>query len=313
MNGYGPFPPGRHAITTFSFVGADPGRRREFPIEVRHPARPEGPLPLILFSHAAAQGRKSASYLTSHLASHGYAVAAMDHSELVAPELARPATETDAERARRWRAVIDARVPDLRFLLDRLLGGGSPVELDARRIGAAGHSFGGWSVLAAAEADPRIRAVAAMAPAGAANPRPGILPATLAFAGERGVPTLYLAAENDTSTPLAGIVELFGRTRAAKRLIVLRRADHLHFRDDAGEWHERFRTLPAPPELAELQKEMRPVGELQTGEQAHEFARGLVLAHFDAVLREMTDAERFLEGDPGTELASRGIDAFVHR
>jgi hypothetical protein len=49
----------------------------------------------------------------------------MDHSEVVAPELARRDGETDAERAARIDAVIANRVPDVRFLLDHLLGGGA--------------------------------------------------------------------------------------------------------------------------------------------------------------------------------------------
>ena len=310
---YDPFPPGPFAAAPLARNARDAARRRDFSLDVWLPAGVPGPLPLIVFSHAAAQGRKSATFLCAHLASHGYAVAAMDHSELIAPELARPAAETDDGRARRWRAVIDSRVPDLRFLVDHLLGGASPVELDAKRVGVIGHSFGGWSVLAATEADPRIRAAVAIAPAGASRPRPGILPATLAFAWGRDVPTLYLAAENDTSTLLSGVVELFGRTPATRRMVVLRHADHLHFLDDVEEWHERFRTMPVPPEISAIQKEMRPIGELQSAEQAHLFARGLALAHFDAALRGHAGAEDFWKGDVRESLASAGVDAFVHR
>ncbi len=169
MSAYHPFSPGRYPVTTVSFSAVDAKRGREFPIDLWHPANCEKPVPLVVFSHAAAQGRRSATYLCGHLASHGYAVAAMDHSEIVTPELARPASETDAEKERRWRAVIDARVPDLRFLIDGLLGGASPIELDSARIGAAGHSFGGWTVLAAAEVETRIGALVAMAP----RERPG--------------------------------------------------------------------------------------------------------------------------------------------
>ncbi len=119
------------------------------------------------------------------------------------------------------------------------------------------------------------------------------------------MPTLYLAAENDTSTPLAGIRELFERTRATKRMVVLRRADHLHFLDDVEGWHERFRTMPVPEELAAVQREMRPIGELSTPGQAHLFARGLSLAHFDATLRGREEAKQFLESDLRSVLAKK--------
>ena len=61
-----------------------------------------------------------------------------------------------------------------------------------------------------------------------------------------------------------------------------------------------------------LQKEMRPIGELCTGEQSHLFVRGLTVAHFDAVLKQTDQARRFLAGDIQAELASRGVEAFVH-
>lgn len=312
MAAYDPFPPGPSRVAEHALHAREAARDRVFPVDLWLPVEESPPLPLVVFSHAAAQGRRSAAYLCAHLASHGFAVAAMDHSELVARELARPATETEEEKARRWRAVIDARVPDLRFLVDHLLDA-APVPLDRERIGAVGHSFGGWTVLAAPESDRRIASVVALAPGGASNPRPGILPATLAFTWVRDVPALFLAAEDDSSTPLPGILELVERTPGPKRLVVLGRADHLHFREDAGEWHERFRTMPAPPELAEIQREMRPMGELQSGEQAHLFTRALTLAHLDATLRCRDAAAAFLSGSLESDLAAHGIEARVHR
>jgi hypothetical protein len=37
-----------------------------------------------------------------------------------------------------------------------------------------------------------------------------------------------------------------------------------------------------------MQKEMRPITELSSGEQAHLWVRGLTLAHMDAFLRDST-------------------------
>ncbi len=105
---------------------------------------------------------------------------------MVAEELAPGDGETETERAARIDAVIANRVPDLRFLLDNLLGcgagttpigaernGAEDIELDAARIGLVGHSFGGWTVLATPEVEPRARAVVALGPGGSAHPRPG--------------------------------------------------------------------------------------------------------------------------------------------
>src|SRR5258706_3778564 len=110
-------------------------------------------------AHGSGGNRRSASFLCPHLASHGYVVAALDPSEVIAPEPAGRADETAAERAARIGSIIASRVPDVRFLLDFLLGGGVAVaasdgvvrlDFDRDAIGLVGHSFGGWTVLAPA-------------------------------------------------------------------------------------------------------------------------------------------------------------------
>ncbi len=276
-----------------------------------------GAHPLVVFSHYVGGNRRSASFLCTHLAGHGYAVAALDHSEAVTKELARRDGETATETAARIEAVIAGRVPDVRFLLDRLLGEAPPgtvaVELDAARIGLVGHSFGGWTVLAAAEVDPCVGAVVALAPGGSAHPVPGVLPLTLTFAGGRDVPTMYLAAENDTPIPLGCVEELFDRTPSSKRMFVLRRADHQHFVDDVEGEHEAIRAMSLPGEAAWMPAAMLPIEALCSGEQAHLFVSGLTLAHLDATLRQSDAAERFLAGDVEAELAARGVEAIAHR
>jgi predicted dienelactone hydrolase len=213
-------------------------------------------------------------------------------------------------------AVIANRVPDIRFLLDHLFSGAArdwETNFDRARIGIMGHSFGGWTALAATEVESRIRAVVALAPGGSSQPKPGILRVKLAFTWGRDVPTLYLVAENDISLPLAGMYELFERTPATKRMVILRRADHLHFMDNVEEVHEAVRKMPWTGELAWIPKEMRPIAELCSGEQAHVFVRGLTLCHLDAILRRREEALRFLVGDMEAELASRGVDVIVHK
>src|SRR5215470_12134262 len=345
---YDPFARGGLPVGVRTFEAFDQARGRRFTCEIWYPADPRcsgldtspatqdsfvvpssgklrsqaavrdakasGDRPLVLFSHASGNHRRGATFLCTHLASHGYVVAALDHSEVIAPELARRNGETPEQKATRWRAVIASRVPDVRFLLDLLLSGPEPADvgLDADRIGIVGHSFGGWTALATTEIEPRIRAVVALAPGGASRPRPGILPATLSFAWGRDVPTLYLVAENDTSLPLAGIRELFERTPAAKQMVILRRADHLHFMDDVEDAHEASRTMQWPKELAWL-NEMKPMSELCSGAEAHLFIRGLTVCQLDATLKRMEPARALLLGDVAAELAVRGVDVLVHR
>lgn len=319
---YDPFDRGQFPVGVRTVYAVDTTRERPFPCEIWYPAaahdtvaeirdataRP-GSYPLIAYSHQSGGHRRTATFLCTHLASHGYQVGAMDHSDVVAPELGPRAGETDEQRTARANAWIANRVPDIRFLLDHLTA-----DHPTDRIGIVGHSFGGWTALAVPEVDERIRAVVAHAPAGNSRPLPGVIPAKLTFAWSGEVPTLYLAAEHDTPVPLAGVYELVERTPGASRLMILRNADHQHFVDEAESTHETWRTTPDTGPAAWMQARMRPFAQLCPAELAQMFVRGLTLAHLDATLRRNDDARRFLDGDDGdlrAALAARGVDAVV--
>ncbi len=199
----GPFPTGVRTIQAL-----DAARDRLFPCEIWYPAAAQhagqdlvaetqdsftaqpintvrrqaavrdavaraGTYPLVIFSHSSGAGRRSATFLCTHLSSHGYIVAALDHSEVLAAELARKPKETPAQKSARWEALIVSRVPDVLFLLNHLLDSASPfgdeisnleTTVDQNQIGIVGHSFGGWTALAVTEVEQRIRAVVALAP-----------------------------------------------------------------------------------------------------------------------------------------------------
>jgi len=309
---YDPFASGPFPVEVRAVHAQDNARGRVFPCEIWNPREPgsEAAYPLVVYSHPSGYHRRAATFLCSHLASHGYVVAALDHSEIVAPELAPKAEETKQQKAARAEAWIANRVPDIVFLLDFLLNSGMPPH--AGRIGIVGHSFGGWTALATPEVDRRIRAVVAMAPASSSQPKPGILRVHLTFQWDRSIPVLYLAGENDTMTPLDGMYELFARTPLPKRMVVLRRADHTHFMDNVEEEHERVRRMPFTGDLAWIPKEMRPASDLVPGDQAHLFTRGLALAHLDAALRGREDATQFLGPRLDEHLRDHGLDAFVY-
>jgi dienelactone hydrolase len=322
---YSPFGAGQFGVEQPSFVAADKARGRMFPVDLWQPA-PAGaspPCPLVVFVHGSGGNRRSAAYACSHLASHGYLVAAMDHSEVVAADLAPAPDENAGQRAARVDAIIASRVPDVRFLLDVMLNasaggsaGGSAgqdaVGIDADRIGLVGHSFGGWTVLAVPEQDARIGAVVALGPGGNSNPLPGILPLSLTFAWGRDIPVLYLAAADDVPIPLGAVQELFDRTSGRRHMFVLRRADHQHFLDDVESEHEALRAMTLPGDAAWIPGAMRPMSELCSGAQAHDFVRGLTLAHLDATLRQSEAAERFLASGAEAALAAEGVDATEH-
>lgn len=348
---YDPFPRGRFPVGVRTIEAPDRARNRVFPCEIWYPAAARyegqdlapvtqdsftdppgvaarsqmavrnlaakpGTYPLVVFSHSSGGRRRQSTFLCTHLSSHGYVVAAMDHSEVLAPELARGENESAERKAARIEGWIRNRVPDIRFLLDYVLDGAGwdpEAKVDGARIGIVGHSFGGWTALAAPEVERRIRAVVALAPGGSSRPKPGILPVKLTYAWGADVPTLYLVAEDDISTPLAGMYELFDRTPATRLMAILRRADHLHFMDDVERLHEAVRAMPFSGELAWIPKEMRPIAELCSGEEAHLFVRGLALCHLDAVLRQREEARGLLAGGIEAELAKRGVAAIMHR
>jgi dienelactone hydrolase len=283
---------------------------------VRNADGRSGTYPLIVFSHHWGGHRRTATFLCTHLSSHGYVVAALDHSEVVAGELARKNGETHEEKIARVEAVIANRVPDIRFLLDYLLSYADwnrETRLDPARVGVVGYSFGGWAALAAPAVEWRIRAVVALAPAGSSWSKPGTLPIHLSFGWGRDVPTLYLVAEHDTPVPLAGMCELFARAPVTKQMVILRQADHLHFMDDVELEHEAVRRMQVTAESAWVPKEMRPIKELCSGEQAHLFARGLAVCHMDAILRQHEGARHFLAGDIESALAMRGVSVLEHK
>lgn len=239
--------------------------------------------PLILFSHFSGGDRRSSSYLCAYLAQAGYIVASIDHAERTMPRPSEAADET--EKAARMQALIASRVPDMLFLLDRMLETrDAPARVDPKRIGVAGHSLGGWTALAMPSHDSRVGAVVALAPAGSRNPRPGVIPAPLEFRWSHPVPALIVAGDCDITTPLSGIRDIYERLPEPKRLEVLAGVAHLHFVDDAAAQHEAVRAMQFPPELSWINEEMRPFDELAGEKETHDRVCELTRAHFDSSL-----------------------------
>jgi predicted dienelactone hydrolase len=315
---YDPFAPGPHRVSSRTFEARDVRRGQSFPCDVWRPADADDgddeddagvirPRVAVVYSHYSGGNRRVATFLTTHLASHGYVVAALDHSEVVSAQLQRREGDTAEEREARVQRWIDNRVPDIALLLDAVL----PAETGGSRpVGIVGHSFGGWTALAAADADERIGAVVALAPAGSAIRRTGIIPVRASFRADRAVPTLFVGGDQDQSIPIEAVRDLFDESPWPTRLLVLRGADHLHYVDDIAAGHEAFRQLPAEGDFAWI-ADMRPIEELCDPTAAQAVVRAVTLAHFDAVLRGVEVADAFLDADLSAALAARDIDAVV--
>jgi len=185
----------------------DAARTRDVPVRLYLPEAADAarPVPLVVFSHGIGGSRAGYSYLGRYWASQGYASLHLQHvgsdrqlwfgSPLaLAGRLRDAAQESEAV----------ARVADLRYAIDRVLGSEIGAVLDASRIVAAGHSYGANTTLLAAGAtverdgrrldlrDPRIKAAIVIS----APPFYGESDATKILAGVT-VPTLHVTCTDD--------------------------------------------------------------------------------------------------------------------
>ncbi|MDP2307808.1 MAG: alpha/beta hydrolase [Pseudomonadota bacterium] len=94
----------------------------------------DGPFPLAVFSHGHQAYAEASGFLMEHLASHGWVVAAPDHTGNTTFDGSDRATEIYAQRPRDLSAVLDWM-------------GTSAYPLTETRV-VMGHSFGGYTVLA---------------------------------------------------------------------------------------------------------------------------------------------------------------------
>jgi predicted dienelactone hydrolase len=290
-----------------------PGLPSSWQDAVRDARVRSGRHPLIAFSHGYGGHRRQSTFLCTHLASHGYVVAAVDHTGNTVFDVLHtvmqlaaggPRPDTDAT----LREFIELRPADVSFMLDQMLASEFGSVIDAARIGMAGHSFGGWTTLVTSTRDQRIRAAVPLAPAGGDGP----LPAQLLIDGllqgwSCDVPTLFVIADRDTLLPVPGMRGLLQRAPAGTKMVILRDTDHMHFCDRVEEIHEMFRMMPQDPIFQPIQAAIPPITELCPGAQSQLAVRGLTLAQFDAHLRGSESSARFLSGDLASSLAAQGV------
>jgi dienelactone hydrolase len=141
----------------------DGARRRLDPVVWAPRARGCAP-PLILFSHGHYGDPSGCSRLCAALAADGFLVVAPHH-----PERGTPLGLQGPERD-----------DDLAYTLAHL-----KLRFDPRRIGVAGHSFGGRTAVEFASLEPRVRAVITMAGGADRGTTASITAPTLMMAGGR--------------------------------------------------------------------------------------------------------------------------------
>ena len=255
--------PGQQALTTYHDVygfGPNNPDRPNTPLTFAGralrdaaPDKSKSPYPLIVLSHGYPGSRLMMTYLAENLASKGYVVAAIGH------------TDSTFENVGAFSSTLVNRAKDQLFVLDEMArrskgGGFLSGLLEAQNTAIIGYSMGGYGALNAGGAgyseaaaafpglptgaltprvtgnfkpDPRIKAVVAFAPWGAEAALGFIGIPNLSFfepdglAGLR-VPTLFVVgSQDDVSGYEGGVKSLFeGAVNAERYMLVYENARH---------------------------------------------------------------------------------------
>jgi predicted dienelactone hydrolase len=245
------------------------------------PARPQ-PAPLVAFSHGNSGFGQQSTFLTTHLASWGYVVAAPDHVGNTFVEML--ALEDEDERRAVHLRARSQRPHDItgviRALLDEAHERDRLPPLESNRLGVLGHSFGGWTSLKIAALEDRIRSVCCLAPV--SEPFVG----RKAFDAEElplasQIETLIVAARDDVLVDLdSSIQPLFERLGPGANLDVIDGADHFHFCDGIETLHKMHENNPRPNQL----RPTRPLAELRSENEMHEILNERVGRFFEQSL-----------------------------
>lgn len=211
------------------------------------PVSTDGPFPLVVYSHGSGGLRFVSSFLTEVLASHGFVVIAPDHAGNTAIDAAAgttvPSAQNEVNRLADVRTVIGEALARNAADGDLLSG-----AIDADRIGIVGHSFGGFSALAAPighrgiPGDPRIRAVVGLAPY--------LDPLSDAELGRLRTPTMVISGTKDRTTPIDRNVERVVERTPARPLYRVDLANAAHHSFDDVCWYLTLEDdLPNAPKI----------------------------------------------------------------
>jgi predicted dienelactone hydrolase len=250
----------------------DDRRNRTFPVDLYLPVSaidpvvPRSPAPLVVISHGLGSDRATFGYLAKHLASHGYAIAVMEHPGSNAGQI-QSLINGRADEVAEPTEFVD-RPRDVSYMLDVLAQDVTlNARLNAQQVTVIGQSFGGYTALALGGAqldpktiaqdcatlertwnvslflqcqisrvkplptnlrDPRVKAVMAINPIASAVFGSGM--------AQLQVPTLIVAGDSDTIAPaLSEQVLPFSKlTGPSRYLAVMHGGTHFSTIDETG-------------------------------------------------------------------------------
>lgn len=270
----------------------DLSRQRPFPVDLYLPspavdsATARGPAPLVVISHGLGSDRTTFLYLVKHLASHGYAIAVIEHPGSNANQI-KSLIEGRADEVAEPGEFVD-RPRDVTYLLDVLAQDATlNAKVTVQDVTVIGQSFGGYTALAlgGAQLDPKtiaedcakleeswnvslflqcqIRRVAPL-PTNLRDPRVkavmAINPIASAVFGsgmaQLQVPTLIVAGDTDTIAPaLSEQVIPFSKIGAASRyLAVMHSGTHFSTIDETGGEGVALPSIVIGPDLAQARR-----------------------------------------------------------
>jgi predicted dienelactone hydrolase len=252
--------------------------------------------PLVLFSHCYDCSRFSVFTIAERLASHGFAVAAPDHT---GGTLFEHLTETSESLGPEF---LEVRAGDIRFVIDRALDGEQLPEalhgkFDPDAIGMFGHSFGGATTGRVLMLDKRPKAGLALAVPMESALLPGVTVADI------NVPLFFLVAVEDNSIFEIGnrfIRENFAAANAPAWKLEMKDAGHFSFTDICG-------ILPSHNAGCVREDRQTSPGDYFdyiSADIAREIAAAYVTAFFAATLRDDAEAEKYLSSGRPAEWAT---------
>ncbi len=189
-------------------------------------------LPVIVFSHGFHGCATQSRFLMEAFASAGYLVLAPNHRDATCnggPAHWWNKAQAPFRKPEEWNdATFRDRGDDVRRLIEAARSDGGFHRADWSRLGLAGHSLGGYTVLALAGAWPQwklagVKAVLALSP----YTQPFIVHGTLSGLA---APVMYQGGTLDFSITPA-LEGAYGQSPEPKYLLVLNKATHLAWAD----------------------------------------------------------------------------------